>query len=107
FSVDHFETRLQDFVVEYEAGDLAKALQKVTEVTEVTDYVTEGVTGHAAELNGGTVARGVTSVTSVTGRIGHCEVCGSSLNVTPIVRLGESGERYFCQEHLKDYRGDL
>jgi len=69
FSEDHFDSRLQDFVVEYEAGDLAKAIQKVTEVTQVTDYGTGRVAGVEGEPNEGTVARGVTSVTSVTGSV--------------------------------------
>ena len=37
---------------------------------------------------------------------GTCEICGRE-DATPITRLGESTPRYFCADHLKDYKGNL
>jgi hypothetical protein len=67
FSQDHFETRLQDFVVDYEPGDLVKALQgAVTKVTQVTDYVSGEDPSTALEGPTPLHTNSVTSVTSVT-----------------------------------------
>ena len=64
--------------MDYTGGDLAKAIQKVTQVTVVTDYVTQGIPVRGEQPSEGTLASGVTSVTSVT-----CPHCGHRFSDIP------------------------
>jgi len=109
------------------ADALGRRLRRLKEPLRHIGVSTEfGRTEHARTVTlrrGGKVLENVSAVSEASAGTGHadtndasdtssqslngyrCEVCGKP--GTPLSRIGESGVRVFCKNHLSNYGGDL